>query len=162
MTIPTQVTLAMARHFYPRNMLGRVGIVSMALTAQSPIGWFVCHSRAGVGQMLFCYDVAFRTSQCGMVRHRLLVGDTAMAGGTFFGGMRQQRIMRLMTENAGMARIVQSRYDLGKSRWPGRIISVTKRTEPPLPRRIREIFARIFNMFGRRAMTDLAGHVPMI
>ncbi len=162
MAIPTQVTLAMTRHFDPWNTLGSVGIVGMAFPAQSPLYRFLCQGRPGIGQMLCSHNMAFRTIQSGVVRHRLLVGDIAMAGGTFLWGMRQQRIVRVMTENAGMARIVQGRYDLRKPRWPSRIIPMTQRAEPPVSRRIRKVFARIFNMFSRRTVTDLAGYTPMI
>src|SRR3990172_1672159 len=153
--LPAKIPLSMRgeidlRRIHPFRFL------SMALAAEFP--------GLGLGRShtLRTLLVSLRNGMTGRTldkrvrRYRLNPGQARMAGRAFARDPRRFRIMRIMTGDARLERVVEDRIDLRKSRGPRGVVGVTGGAELSLPRG-KWLDVRVLRVFERRAMTGLAG-----
>lgn len=162
MAIPAQIPVLMRIHVDSGNLLGTLGALSMAFTAEFPFHRLFGFHKPGIGKMLFGDGMALQTWQYGMMRNHFLAGNLAVAGAAVLRFMRQKRIMRIVTRYAYLAGIMHHRNYLGESGWSRQVVAMAKGAESPFPRRVGSKLIGSLDMLRRRTMTDLTCNPPMI
>jgi hypothetical protein len=135
--LPTDVLCVVRAEIDPRYVLWARTVGAVARSAEAPIRRFAGAHGVWTRLVFVRRAMTCRAQQCGVVRHRLLREDLAVAGAARFRCNRRLRLMRVVTSDARRQWIVGHRVDLREAGWTGRVVGVTARAELPLARRRR-------------------------
>ena len=89
------------------------------------------------------------------------VGNFAVTCIAVIGRARGVWVVRFVARHARLARIVNLRYDLRKTRRSGGIVPMAERAVAPTSGGIREEFIRSLDVVGCRTMAGFAGYTGM-
>jgi hypothetical protein len=154
MAIPAEIAFRMSLHIDSRYPLMAVGGQTMTLAAKSVRGRLFSRHEPRIGKMLVGDIVTPFAGQFYMMRNQFLRGDLTVAGAALFRGVREHRIVRLMTTHTWLSGVVLYRKNLRKTGGPGRIVTVTEDAVAPSPRRPGCVLIGRFYMQSRRAVAD--------
>ena len=117
MALPAEKPLAMAGEVYLGGILS-VGFFPVTLSTKFPCIGLRRLDLPRSYLMLHRDSVTARAADQRMRRDRFDTGDLRMTGGTFPRSLRRHRVMRVVTRDTGLDRIVQNGIYLGKSGGP--------------------------------------------
>src|SRR3989339_103140 len=117
MALPADILFPMNGHIHCRHPLTGRNFI-MALSTEFPCIRFCRRYGSRRGPMLYRDLMANGAFQRGMIGGHLGPLNLRMTGCAVTGRLRRVRVMRIVTGDTGLPRVVRIRIDLWEARWP--------------------------------------------